>query len=73
MTAEQKAWLDSHRDQGYRVRGPAPGNCTWANTGMLHADGKFEPYVKGRPAVRPGSFEVGQLVVNAGNMPNPGF
>lgn len=73
MTTEQKVWLDAHRAEGYRVRGAVAGNARWTKTGMLHADGSFEPFIKGRPGVRVGSFEVGVLQMNESQLPNPGF
>ena len=73
MTGEQKTWLDLHKAEGYRVRGVAAGQSQWVRTGMLHADGTFDPDVSGRRVVREGSFEVGILEISIGALPNPGF
>jgi hypothetical protein len=73
MTSEQKEWLDSHKAEGYRIRGQTGGNSQWIRTGMLHADGTFEAYGAARPAVRQGSFEVGVLATREAPLPNPGF
>lgn len=72
MTGEQKAWLDAHRAEGYRVMGNTPGASRWVRRGMLHPDGSFEPYLRARPSVRVGSFEVGILETREGpNMAGP--
>ena len=64
MTSEQAEWLRTHRAEGYRALGMAPGNARWIKVGMLHPDGTFELRLgQARPAVRVGSFEVGVLEV----------
>lgn len=73
MTNEQKNWLDTHRAEGYRIRGNQPGgNAKWIKAGMLHADGSFEAIIAGRrPPVRQGSFEVGILQASQPIMGGP--
>lgn len=64
MTAEQKAWLDARRGEGYRPMGALPGGCRWVKRGMLHPDGIFELLLtrNARPSrFLPGSFEVAVL------------
>lgn len=62
MTGEQAKWLTDRRAEGYRVIGVAPGGHRWVRTGMLHANGEFEPKLGvARPSIRVGSFEVGVL------------
>jgi hypothetical protein len=62
MSPEQAKWLSSNKR--YRAAHTVGGNTRFAQRGILHADGKYEPFVRGKPQrITQGCFEVGVLEV----------
>jgi hypothetical protein len=62
MTGAQAAWLQKNRR--YRAIHQIGGNTRFAERGILHEDGTYEPTVRGRvPRITQGCFEVGVLEI----------
>ena len=60
MTGAQSDWI--RKNKPYRAVAQPPSGMRWAKRGMLHEDGKFDlTPPRGRPVVKPGSFEVAVL------------
>ena len=61
MTGDQASWL--RKNPTYRaIASHTPSGMRYIRRGMLHEDGRFDlTPQRGRPVVKPGSFEVGVL------------
>lgn len=66
MTGEQASWLAANKR--FRAAHQTGGNTRFVQRGILHADGKYEPIVRGKPArITQNSFEVGILEIREPN------
>lgn len=60
MTPQQANWLTGNKP--FRAAHQPAGNTRFARRGILHADGRYELIVRGKPPrITQGCFEVGVL------------